>query len=194
MRAPNVCLIGAVLPEAASNKLTVEVRVEELWRGGHQSYLQWRQNWQTAFANRAVLSMKSEVQLIREREQKEQEKLKPEHRLGLIKRHINTTSSLFLSIAGPAGSLSIWACSSRNWTAEYFPCLSPPSCCFPLSQQSRIPLQLCTEIWLVTDQCWLGVGGFSESTNYAFRSPVCGAEELTSSGIRRIRLSWLLIN
>lgn len=39
--------------------------------------------------------MKTKVQFISEREQKQQKKLKPEPRLGLIKRHINTTPVYF---------------------------------------------------------------------------------------------------
>lgn len=45
-----------------------------------------------------------------------------------MKLHTKAASRLFLSSYVPAGSLSVWACSSRNWTAEYFPFLSPPSC------------------------------------------------------------------
>ena len=63
--------------------------------------------------------------------------------LGFIK-----ASRLFLSSAVPAGRLSVCACSSRNWTAEYFPFLSPPSCFL-----SPVSLSLChrvsTELWFL---------------------------------------------
>lgn len=81
--------------------------------------------------------------------------------LGLIKRHINTSSSLFLSSVVPAGSRSMWACSSRNWTAEYFPRPSPPSCYFPLSQHLWISLSVSTELTgfqlVSAEQRWEGL-------------------------------------
>lgn len=61
-----------------------------------------------------------------------------------------------------AGSLSVWACSSRNWTAEQFPFPSPSSCFLCLSTHGTHSLAF----QLVSAEVrWGGV----------IRPPVCGA-------------------
>ena len=78
--------------------------------------------------------------------------------------HTHThVSRLFLSSTVAAGSLSVWACSSRNWGAEYFSISLPslPPALFPLS------------LWyLACDWLLVNRGG---RVWELFRRPVCGA-------------------
>lgn len=63
------------------------------------------------------------------------------HGLGCVHLHRNLQPPAALSLwVGASGSLSIWACTSRKWAAEYFPFLPLPSVDFPLPQHLWIPL------------------------------------------------------
>lgn len=97
-----------------------------------------------------------------------------EHCLASINPQTQTSGYFYPSVH--AGSPSIWACSSRNWTAEYFP--SPPSLLFP-PVSALADLSLCLFVsHRIHASYWWGPGrGGRVSELNVFRPPVCGAAD-----------------